>query len=150
MYSWSENLPSTAQSKSKGKGVPRQAEVAQGVKSPDFLDFLHYECGNVVTLTHRPSLPPIFRGWVDPRAHGSVGSYGKNHPATPLGIDPETLRLVAQCLNYCSKYTGLFGSTSVKFDDKKCVSGVSTFNSLGIILYRSYDFQNWKWTVVSQ
>jgi hypothetical protein len=38
----------------------------------------------VVTLTHRPSLPPgvflvlIFRGWVDPRAHGSVGSYGKN------------------------------------------------------------------------
>jgi hypothetical protein len=38
----------------------------------------------VVTLTHRPVLPPvvflvlIFRGWVDPRAHGSVGSFGKN------------------------------------------------------------------------
>jgi hypothetical protein len=40
--------------------------------------------GKIVTLTHRPSLPPgvflvlIFRGWVDPRAHGSVGSFGKN------------------------------------------------------------------------
>jgi hypothetical protein len=47
------------------------------------LDFRHYEGGKVVTLTHRPSLPPgiflvlIFRGWVDPRAHGSVGSFGK-------------------------------------------------------------------------
>ena len=37
------------------------------------LDFRHCEGGKVVTLTHRPpSL--IFRGWVDPRAHGSVGS----------------------------------------------------------------------------
>jgi hypothetical protein len=25
---------------------------------PDFLDFWHYEGGKVVTLTHRPSLPP--------------------------------------------------------------------------------------------
>jgi hypothetical protein len=45
----------------KGKGVPRQGEVAQGVpvvNAPDFLDFPHYEGGKVVTLTHRPSLPP--------------------------------------------------------------------------------------------
>jgi hypothetical protein len=38
----------------------------------------------VISLTHRPALLPgiflilIFRGWVDPRAHGSVGSLGKN------------------------------------------------------------------------
>jgi hypothetical protein len=38
----------------------------------------------VVSLTHRPALLPgiflvlIFRGWVDPRAHGSVVSLGKN------------------------------------------------------------------------
>jgi hypothetical protein len=50
----------------------------------DLLDFRHYERGKVVTLKNRPSLPPgvflvlIFRGWVDPRAHGFVGSFGKN------------------------------------------------------------------------
>jgi hypothetical protein len=50
----------------------------------DRLDFRHYKGAKVVTLTHQPSLPPgvflviIFRGWVDPRAHGSVGSFGKN------------------------------------------------------------------------
>jgi hypothetical protein len=53
------------------------------LRLPDLLDFRHSEGGKIVTLTHRPSLPPgvflvhIFRGWVDPRAHGSVGSLGK-------------------------------------------------------------------------
>jgi hypothetical protein len=28
------------------------------LRLPDFLDFRHYEGGKVVTLTHRPSLPP--------------------------------------------------------------------------------------------
>jgi hypothetical protein len=28
------------------------------VKAPDFLDVRHYEVGKVVSLTHRPSLPP--------------------------------------------------------------------------------------------
>jgi len=37
----------------------------------------------------------IFRGWVDPRTHGTVWCPGKN-PQWP-GIDPGTLRLVAQC-----------------------------------------------------
>jgi hypothetical protein len=35
-----------------------------------------------------------------PRAHGSVGSFGKKSPTTPLGIHPQTLRLVAQYLNH--------------------------------------------------
>jgi hypothetical protein len=54
------------------------------LRLPDFLDFRHYEGGKVVTPTHRSSLPQevflvlIFRGLVDPRAHGSVGSLGKN------------------------------------------------------------------------
>ena len=85
---------------------PEQALGDPEVKVSDFLEFRHYEGGKVVTFTHRPSSPPgvflvlIFRGWVDPRAHGSIGSFGKNLPATPLGIDPENLRLVAQCLNH--------------------------------------------------
>jgi hypothetical protein len=76
------------------------------VKATDFFDFRHYEGGKVVTLTHRPLLTPgvllvlIFRGWVDPRAHSSVCRFGKIPRATPLRIDPETSRLVAQCLNH--------------------------------------------------
>jgi len=40
----------------------------------------------------------IFRGWVDPRAHGTVWCPVKNSHWP--GIDPGTLRLVAQCLNH--------------------------------------------------
>jgi hypothetical protein len=53
------------------------------LRLPDFLDFRNYEGGKVVTLTHRPSLPPgVFlpltvRSWVYPKAHGSVGTFGK-------------------------------------------------------------------------
>jgi hypothetical protein len=92
------------------KGFPLQAWSgswsSRRLRLLDLLDFRHCEGGKVVTLTPRPSLPPgvflvlIFRGWVDPRAHGSVGSLGKNSPATPLGIDPETLQIVAQYLNH--------------------------------------------------
>ena len=39
-------------------------------------------------------------GWVGPRARGSLGSYGKKSPVTQSGIDPETVRLVAQYLNH--------------------------------------------------
>jgi hypothetical protein len=52
------------------------------------------------SLYPRSILVLIFRGWVNPRAHGSVGSYGKYSPATSLGIDPKTLRLVMQRLNH--------------------------------------------------
>jgi hypothetical protein len=60
--------------KGKGKGKVFALQAYTGpwgtgrLKLPDFLDFRHYEGGNVVTLTHRPPLPPgvflvlIFRG----------------------------------------------------------------------------------------
>jgi len=79
--------------------------------------FLGVKSGRGVTLTPHPLLVPwswlsrhpsapavftpsnilvlIFR--VDPRAHGTLWCPGKN-PQWP-GIDPGTLRLVAQCLN---------------------------------------------------
>jgi hypothetical protein len=61
------------------------------------------EVGEVVSLTHRPSLPPgmflllIFtRGWIDTRAMvKSEGNMSLKNPVIPLGIDPGTLRLVA-------------------------------------------------------
>ena len=60
------------------------------------------------SLTHRPPLPPgiflvlIFsRGWVDPRAMvWSEGNMSLKNPVTPAGIDPGTIRLVAQRLNH--------------------------------------------------
>jgi hypothetical protein len=65
------------------------------------------EGGEVVSLTHRPPLPPgkflvlfFTRGWVDTQSHGTVGrNLSLKNPVTPLGIDPGTVRLVAQRLN---------------------------------------------------
>jgi hypothetical protein len=61
--------------------------------------------GGEVSLTHRPPLSPgmflvlIFtRGWVDPRA--MVRSERNMSLKNPLGIDPGTVRLVAQRLNH--------------------------------------------------
>jgi hypothetical protein len=85
----------------EGKGFPLQAwcgsRGSRRLRLLDHLDIRHYEGGKVVTLTHRPSLPRgvflvlICRGWVNRRAHGSVSSFWKKSPVTPLGIDPETL-----------------------------------------------------------
>jgi hypothetical protein len=66
------------------------------------------EGGEVVSPTDRPPLPPgmflvlIFtRGWVDPRAMvWSEGNMSLKNPATPPGIEPGTVRLVAQHLNH--------------------------------------------------
>jgi hypothetical protein len=71
----------------KGKGLPQHAESAQGVpgrlRPRIFLTF-----GTTRVVGRQPYAPAaftpgeipgfIFRGWVDTRAHGSVGSYGKN------------------------------------------------------------------------
>jgi hypothetical protein len=66
------------------------------------------EGGEVVSLTHRLPLPPgmflvlIFtRGRVDPRAIvRSEGNRSLKNPVTPPGINPGTVRLVAQRLNH--------------------------------------------------
>jgi hypothetical protein len=75
------------------------------------------EVGEVVSLTHRPPLPPgmllvlIFTsGWVDRRAmERSEGNMSLKNPVTPPGIDPGTVRLVAQRINHYATpgpYTG--------------------------------------------
>jgi hypothetical protein len=59
--------------------------------------------------THRPPLPQgkslvlIFRGWVDPRAHGSVSSYRKKIPSDTTGNrsrDHPTSSAVSKPLRY--------------------------------------------------
>jgi hypothetical protein len=92
--------------KCKGKAVPLQAwtgpEGSRSLRHPDFLTSVH-EGGRLSALRTgrlypKMNLVLVFRGWVDPRAHGTVRCHGKT-PETP-GIDPGTLRLVAQCLNH--------------------------------------------------
>jgi len=57
--------------------------------------------GEVVSLTHRPPLLIFTRGWVDPRAMvRSEENISLKNPVTPPGIDPGTVRLVAQRLNH--------------------------------------------------
>jgi hypothetical protein len=66
----------------KGKVLPQQAEVAQGV--PGSLRpriFLTFGTTRVVGREPSPlekSLVLNFRGLIDPRLHDSVSSYGKN------------------------------------------------------------------------
>jgi hypothetical protein len=74
--------------------------------------------GEVVSLKHRPPLSPgmflvlIFTlCWVDPRAMvGSEGNMSLTSPVAPLGIDPGTVRLVAQRLNHYAKLVVSFNS----------------------------------------
>ena len=84
------------------------------------------EGGEVVSLTHRPPLPRgiflvlIFTsGWVDPRAiFQSEGNMSLKNPVTPPGIDPGTLRLVAQGLNHYATPGPILRTVSDNFIEK--------------------------------
>jgi hypothetical protein len=61
------------------------------------------EGGEVVSLMHRPPLPPgnvsgthFHQGLSRPQGHGTVGrNMSLKNPVTPPAIDPGTVRLVA-------------------------------------------------------
>jgi len=104
------NLPHILNYKVKSKGFPRQAEVAQGVpcrlRPRIFLTFRHYKGGSSSTkCTGR--LYPRRNPWYSLSEAESTsghmvlsGEPRKKFPMTPPGIDPGTVRLVAQCLNH--------------------------------------------------
>jgi hypothetical protein len=94
--------------KGKGKGIPRQAEVALGVpcrlRSPIFSTFGTTAC--------QPNAPAAFTPGEIPGTHFQrlsrpQGTWfcrkeqqEKKSQVTPPGINPGTVRLVAQCLNH--------------------------------------------------
>ena len=93
---------------SKSKGLPWQAKVTQRVpgrlRSQSFLMFQHYKGGRSCQ-THRPPLPQE-KSLVLSEAESTSGHVvlsgvpQKKSPVTPPGIDPWTVRLVAQRLNH--------------------------------------------------
>ena len=94
----------------KKKGVTRQAEVAQGVpgrlRPQIFLTFWHYKGGrSSAKCTGR--LYPRRNPWYSLSEAESTSGHmvlsevpEKKSPVTPQGIDPGTVRLVAQRLNH--------------------------------------------------
>jgi len=93
-----------------GKGLPRQAEVPQGVpgrlRPRIFLMFRHYKGGRSSTK-RTGRIYPRRNPWYSLSEAEStsghmvlLGGPQKKSPVTPPGIDPGTSRLIAQWLNH--------------------------------------------------
>ena len=98
----------------KGKAVPLQAwsgpEGSRKLRFPDYI-VTAQDGGKVVSLTHRPPLPPgnapgthFCQRLIRPQGHSAIGRilYQWNIAMTSAGIEPVTFRFVAQHLNHCT------------------------------------------------
>ena len=114
-----ENIFCHSKGKKKVKGFPLQSWNgswgSRRLRLLDLLDFRHYEGSKVVTVTHWPALPPgvflvlICRDWVDPRAHGSVGSFVKNPQPHHWGSSHSKGLLVISLFSYQRQGTKCLG-----------------------------------------
>ena len=110
--------------KVKSKGLPRQAEVTQGVpgrlRPLIILTFRHYK-GSSSSTKSTGRLYPRRNPWYSRSEAESTSGHmvlsgvpRKKSPVTPQGIDHGTVRLVAQRLNhYATPGPGVSGYTDV-------------------------------------
>ena len=85
-------------------------EGSRKLRFPDFMTTAQ-DGGKVISLTHRPLLPPSKCSWYSflleaestpgPQCDRKDFMPVKN-PLTPAGIEPATLQFVAQYLNHCA------------------------------------------------
>jgi len=100
--------------KGKGKAVPLQTwggpEGSRKLRLPDFMTTAH-DVGKVVSLTHRPPLPPgnvpgthVCYRLSRPQSHSAIGGIlcQRKIPMSPAGIETATFRFVAQHLSHCA------------------------------------------------
>ena len=99
--------------KGKGKAIPLQAwsgtEGSRKLRFPDFMTTVQGG-GKVVSLTHRPHLPPgnspgthFCLRLSRPQGQSAIGRImSMKIPMTPSRIEPATFRFVAQHLNHCA------------------------------------------------
>jgi len=104
----------------KGKAVPLEVwsgpEGSRKLRFPDFMTTAH-DGGKVVSLAHRPLLTPgnapgthfCYR-LSRPQGHSAIWRilYQWKLPMTPDGIEPATVRFVAQHLNHCATAVPVF------------------------------------------
>jgi hypothetical protein len=94
----------------KVKVILQQAEVAQGVPGR-FSPHIFLTFGTTRVVVCQPYTPAAFTSGEIPGTHFQrlsqpqgtwfrQGEPQKKSPMTPLGIDPGTIRLVAQCFNH--------------------------------------------------
>jgi len=106
--------PVTAVDEQKCKSVPLQAlsgpEGSRKLMFPDYMKTAQ-DGGKVVSLTHRPPLPPgnapgthFYQRLSQLQGHSAIGRILSQWkvPVTPAGIKPATFRFVAQHLNHCA------------------------------------------------
>jgi hypothetical protein len=91
------------------QAIPLQAwtspQGSRRLRLPDFKTIGRLSALRTVPLCHHEIFLVLIsvRGWVNPRAIvRSEGLCQRKFPVTPLGIEPATFRLVAQCLHQLS------------------------------------------------